>query len=321
MTVFFSIILCIIAALLFYFHLARRYNITDVPNARSSHRKATIRGAGIIFPLAALLWFFFNHFSQPWMILGLLIIAIISFTDDLVTLPGRWRLLAQAIATALMFFQAGILGLPWYLMIPAFIITLGWINGFNFMDGINAITPFYSVVALGSFIYLNYNVRFVPPELPYFLTFSVVIFSFFNARKNALAFAGDVGSVSMAYLLAFLMLALVMKTGRYEYILFFSIYALDIVFTILYRLMRHENIFKAHRSHLYQWLSNEIGWPHVLVSLLYALVQLIINILVIILIYNGLMNTGIFAGIAAGLAVTYLLLRALVRKKVRLERI
>jgi UDP-GlcNAc:undecaprenyl-phosphate GlcNAc-1-phosphate transferase len=239
------------------------------------------------------------------------------FIDDLFTLPGRIRLIAQFVAISLMFIQSGTTDLPWYIIIPAFIFTLGWINGFNFMDGINAITPFYSLVALGTILWLNRLYGFVSPQLTVILILAVLIFSFFNARKQARAFAGDVGSISMAYLLAALLLALILKTGRFEYILLFFVYGLDIVFTIIYRLLRRENIFKAHRSHLYQWLSNEMALPHVLVAALYALVQLFINILAIALINQGKMSFPAFFIISVMLCMSYLTVRWMVLKNVK----
>lgn len=302
------------AAIMLYFRIAAHFNITDRPNERSSHTRSTFRGGGIVFPLAALLWFFHAGFAQPWMIAGLIIIAVVSFLDDLFTVQGRWRLVAQAVATGLMFFQLGVMGLPWYIMAPAYIVTLGWINAFNFMDGINAITPFYSLSTLATFLYLDHQLDFTSPDLLWLLVIAVLVFGFFNARKHARAFAGDVGSISMAYLLAFLMISLMLQTGRYEYVLLFAVYALDSIFTIMYRLLRRENIFKAHRSHLYQLLANELGWPHVAVSAIYAGIQLLINTGVIVLVRQDLMNLPALLGIIAGLAAGYLAFRWLVNR-------
>ncbi|HNS18798.1 MAG TPA: UDP-GlcNAc--UDP-phosphate GlcNAc-1-phosphate transferase [Bacteroidales bacterium] len=306
----------LLATLLLYFKLAERYQIIDRPNERSSHRGVAIRGGGIVFPLAALLWFVSHGFALPWLIAGLLLVAAVSFLDDLRTLPGSIRFLVQFIAVSLMLLQLDFVGLPWYLVIPLYILLLGWINAFNFLDGINAITPFYSLAALGSFMVLNHRQPFAPPPLLILLIIAVVIFSFFNARRLARTFAGDVGSISMAFLLGYLMICLVSVTGRFEYVLFFIVYALDSVVTILYRLFRRENIFRAHRSHLYQWLSNELGWPHVLVASLYAVVQLMINIFTIVLIRQEIMKLSIFLVTVAVLSLVYLVIRCAIGKRI-----
>jgi UDP-N-acetylmuramyl pentapeptide phosphotransferase/UDP-N-acetylglucosamine-1-phosphate transferase len=216
----------------------------------------------------------------------------------------------------LLFVQLGFTGLPWYYMIPFLVACLGWINGFNFMDGINAITALYSLVALGTFLYLDIIFNFISVDLITVLIIALAIFTFFNARTHARAFAGDVGSVSMAYLLTFFMVVLIWHTKRFEYALFFAVYAVDIVFTISYRLTRGENIFIAHRSHLYQWLSNELGWHHVLVSALFALVQLAVNILTIALINKGMMNWMVFLVICTVLMLLYLGVRWSIWKKI-----
>ncbi|MDD5508975.1 MAG: UDP-GlcNAc--UDP-phosphate GlcNAc-1-phosphate transferase [Bacteroidales bacterium] len=307
----------LLAFLFLYIHLAERYQIFDRPNERSSHRGVSIRGGGIVFPLAALLWFVSHGFALPWMIGGMLLVAAVSFADDLRTLRGSIRFLVQVIAVSLMLLQLEFLNLPWYLIIPLYIIILGWINAFNFMDGINAITPFYSLVALGSFLFLNHRQTFTSPPLLILLIIAVLAFSFFNARRRARTFAGDVGSISMAYLLAFLMISLVAAPGRYEYVLFFIVYALDSVFTILYRLFRRENIFRAHRSHLYQWLSNELRWPHLVVAALYAVVQLLINVLTVTLIRLEIMNLKVFLAIIVVFCLGYLVLRSMVDKRCR----
>lgn len=123
----------------------------------------------------------------------------------------------------------------------------------------------------------------------------------------------------MAYLLAWLMISLMLKTGRIEYILFFAVYGIDTVVTIIYRLKRRENIFEAHRSHLYQFLSNEKRWPHVLVSAVYGITQLCINIIAIWLISERLMNMMVFIGIFIILTLLYLIIRVSVKKRIQLK--
>lgn len=306
----------LIVLILGYFKLANHFNIIDKPNHRSSHSIITIRGGGILFPVAAILWFLVYGFSSPLAMAGLVIMAVVSFLDDINPLSSKVRILAHLIAVSLLFLQLQLFGLPWLLILFAYIFTIGWINAFNFMDGINGITALYSLVGLSTFYYLNHSIHFVPNDLILLLTISVLIFLFFNARKKAKTFAGDVGSVSMAFLLAWFMVSLMLKTGRVEYILCFAVYGIDSVVTILFRLVRKENIFEAHRSHLYQYLSNELQWPHVVVSGIYSISQLAINALTIWLLSSEKMNWITFSGLFIFLTLVYLLVRLRVQHKI-----
>ncbi|MBE0639804.1 MAG: UDP-GlcNAc--UDP-phosphate GlcNAc-1-phosphate transferase [Bacteroidales bacterium] len=317
MITYLIIALLLILTILVYFRIADRFSIIDKPNERSSHSYITIRGGGVIFPVAALLWFTFYGFHQVWAIAGLILVAIISFTDDLNPLPGSVRMPVQFVAVILLMAELEAQHLPWYYAVIAIILAVYWINAFNFMDGINAITPFYSMAALATFLVLNQFYPFFDEGLIVVLIISAVMFSYFNARKRARTFAGDVGSISMAFLLVWMLLTLILETGRYEYILLFSVYGLDSAFTIFFRLLRHENIFKAHRSHLYQLLSNEMKWPHIKVSILYAVAQLVINLLVVYLILNDMMNFPIFLLFILIVSAVYLTLRFAVRSKIR----
>lgn len=302
-----------------YFSIAVYFKIIDKPNERSSHSYVAIRGGGIIFPAAAVLWFLMYGFNHPWIIFGLLLLATISFIDDAITLLTEIRITIHFIAVSILFWQLQLFELPWYLVLLAYLLVIGWINAFNFMDGINGITAFYGLVALGTFAWLNHRVQIFSQPLIIILIFSVLIFSFFNARKRAKAFAGDVGSVSLAFLLAWFMILLILETGRVEYILFFAIYGIDSVITILIRLQKRENIFMAHRSHLYQYLSNEFQLPHVLVSGIYSITQLGLNIVVILLIAKNIMNWEIFISILLVLTSIYLGVRNRLLKILKLK--
>jgi UDP-N-acetylmuramyl pentapeptide phosphotransferase/UDP-N-acetylglucosamine-1-phosphate transferase len=313
----FIFILLIVAELL-YFRTADSFNIIDKPNQRSSHSKVTIRGGGIIFPIAALLWFITNGFEQSAVMSALVIMSIISFWDDVSSLSPKIRITLHLISVSILFYQTQVLSLPWYIVLLAFILVIGWINAFNFMDGINGITAFYGLSTLVTMFILNNQLHFAPDHLIEVLVISVLVFTFFNARKKAKAFAGDVGSVSMAFILVWLMLLLMFKTNRVEYILFWSVYGIDSALTIFFRLLKRENIFEAHRSHLYQYLANELRWPHVRVSAIYAIIQLAINWLVIMLMQNEIMNISLMLLLLFILSTIYLGIRILVVKRLKL---
>lgn len=275
--IYLFVIIVLFIVELIYFKIADRYNIIDKPNHRSSHTNVTIRGGGIIFPLSVLLWFFFSGFQYPLFVAGLLIISIVSFVDDLKDISRRLRLLAHLLAIMLVFWQLNLFAAN--LMLPAaFIIIIGVINAYNFMDGINGITGIYSLVTLLTLLWINnYQVSFVDNNLLYTILTGIIVFNFFNCRKKAACFAGDVGSISIAFIICFILIKLIMQTGNLSYILLLAVYGVDTIYTITYRLFKGENIFEAHRLHLYQLLVNERKLPHLLVAILYGLIQLLIN--------------------------------------------
>src|SRR5690606_9440901 len=99
------------------------------------------------------------------------------------------------------------------------------------------------------------------------------VFAFFNFRQRAKCFAGDVGRVSMCFILVFVTVSLILATGNLIYILFFAVYGVDSVMTIIFRLLRRENIFKAHRTHLYQYLANEARGNRLVIATCYGVLQ------------------------------------------------
>ena len=271
------ILVLLFLAELFYFKLADKCNIIDKPNERSSHTKVTLRGGGIIFYFGALAYFLTNHWEYPWFMVALTLIAFISFVDDIRSTSQGLRLVFHFSAMALMFYQWGLFSLSWWWIIVALIICTGIINAYNFMDGINGITGGYSLVVLVALAYINVEIMpFVEPALINTVLCSVLVFCFFNFRKKAKCFAGDVGSVSIAFILLFLIGKLILTTGDFSWIILLSVYGVDSVLTIIHRLMLHENIGLPHRKHMYQLMANELKIPHVVVALIYMVAQAVI---------------------------------------------
>lgn len=266
---------------LVYFKIADRYNIIDKPNERSSHTRITLRGGGIIFYIGALIYFFVSGFEYPLFFLGLTLMTLVSFADDVMTLSNKIRLLVHFTSVLLMAYELQIFTFPWYYLLISFIIIVGVINAYNFMDGINGITAGYSLAVGTLLLIVNKDVRYIDQDLLIYTLLGVIVFAFFNFRTKAKCFAGDVGSVSIAFILLFALGALILKTGNFIYILFLTIYGIDSVWTIVRRLLRRENIFEAHRSHLYQYLGNEAGINKLLISGLYSVLQLVIGLAVI----------------------------------------
>ena len=262
---------------LFYFKLANKFNIIDKPNERSSHRKVTLRGGGIIFYFGALVYFLANHWEYPWFIVALTLITFISFVDDIRSTSQSLRLVFHFAAMVLMFYQWDLFSLSWWWIIVALIICTGIINAYNFMDGINGITGGYSLVILVTLAYINAKiVPFTEPALINTVLCSVLVFCFFNFRKKAKCFAGDVGSVSIAFILLFLIGRLIIKTEDFSWIILLSVYGVDTVLTIIHRLILHENIGLPHRKHMYKLMANELKMSHVMVSFIYMVVQTVV---------------------------------------------
>lgn len=271
------ILVLLFVAELFYFRVADKFNIIDKPNERSSHSRITLRGGGIIFYFGALAYFLSNHWEYPWFMLALTLITFISFVDDIRSTSQGLRLVFHFTAMALMFYQWGLFSLSWWWIIIALIICTGIINAYNFMDGINGITGGYSLVILGALAYINSEITtFVEPALINTVLCSVLVFCFFNFRKKAKCFAGDVGSVSIAFILLFLIGKLIIKTEDFSWIILLSVYGVDSVLTIIHRLILHENIGLPHRKHMYQLMANELKIPHVGVSLIYMGAQALV---------------------------------------------
>lgn len=277
----YAVILVLLVILeLLYFKIAEKYNIIDKPNERSSHTQITLRGGGIIFCLGILLYFLYFGFTYPWFFAGLILITGISFVDDVRSVPNKIRLFVHLAAMLLMFHDLGLFsGVPfWYLLI-AMVFCIGIINAYNFMDGINGITGGYSLAVLFPLVYINWKqVEFIDDAFLAVTVLSVLVFNFFNFRKNARCFAGDTGAVSIAFILVFALGRLILKTGDFTYVVLLAVYGVDSILTIIHRLLVHENIFKPHRKHIYQLLVNELKLPHIGIATFYAALQLVISV-------------------------------------------
>ena len=309
----------LVVAELVYFRIADKCNIIDKPNARSSHTKVVIRGGGIIFTIGLWVWSAFFGFQYPWLLAAVTLAAGVSFVDDIHSLPDSVRLVAQFAAMGMMFWQLGMIQPSlWWAVIVALIVCVGATNIYNFMDGINGITAGYSLAVLVPLVMLNempgqagHSVAgFVDGSLIVVTILSLLVFSFFNFRpKNkAKCFAGDVGSVGIAFILLFLIGCLVMKTGDVTWLTFLIVYGIDGVCTILHRLMLHEHLGEAHRKHAYQLMANELGISHVVVSIFYMCLQLAISLIMVYLIPNTALAHWIYlVAVAIVLALAYVL--------------
>lgn len=279
--------LILLAIELLYFRVADKYNIIDKPNERSSHSTIVLRGGGIIFMLGLWIWTLFFGFTYPWFLAAVTLIAGVSFVDDIRSLPDSVRLVAQFVAMGLMFYQLDMLHWEmWWVVLLALIVCVGASNVINFMDGINGITGGYALASLIPVYLLNREMGFVEESLIMTVILSDVVFCLFNFRPKGKAkcFAGDVGSIGVAFILLFLIGRLVMQTRDVTYLIFLLVYGVDGCLTIIHRIMLHENLGEAHRKHAYQLMANELKIGHVTVSFFYMCLQLIISLVFVLLV-------------------------------------
>lgn len=308
------IFLLLLALELVYFKIADKFNIIDKPNERASHSTIVLRGGGILFPIAALMWMVlagFNGFHEaielqmylPFVI-GMMIVTGLSFIDDVVSVRNRIRLMVQFVSYCLMFWSLGVHALfdnnCWItvsgIALLALIVCVGATNIYNFMDGINGITAGYSLAILVPLIALNHNLGFVAESLLTVITIAVVVFSLFNFRPKGKAkcFAGDVGSIGIAFVLMFCIGRLIMQTHDITWLILMIVYGVDGLLTIFHRILLHENLGKAHRKHVYQLMCNELKIGHVKVTLIYMTLQLMISLGFIYICPNNLVCHWIF---------------------------
>ena len=328
MTTYIIIFVLLLVAELVYFRIADKCNIIDKPNQRSSHSTIVLRGGGIIFMIGAWVWSAFFGFDYPWFLAGLTLVAGVSFVDDIHSLPDSVRLVAQFAAAAMAFYQLDILHWEmWWIVLVALIVYVGATNVINFMDGINGITAGYALAVLVPLGLLNTNYHelamnlatnyssvfssdgvFVDQSLIVAAIIAAVVFCIFNFRPKGKAkcFAGDVGSIGIAFIMLFLLGNVIIKTGDITWLIFLLVYGVDGCLTIIHRIMLHENLGEAHRKHAYQIMANELKIGHVKVTLLYMAMQLAVSLGFIYLCPdNVLCHWMYFVGALAVLCVAY----------------
>lgn len=291
---------CFIIFTLMYIRIAHFYKIYDHPVGRSSHVNRTITGFGVFVLFGLLLYSIaFPYTLKSFFIIGLLMISTISYIDDLVFVKHFIRLVFQIFALILMAIE-----LPFnYMMdfeklpliIAIVILGIGVLNAFNFMDGINGMLGLTNLVILLSFLWLNSNsvdingnpISFIRNEFLYTYIIGVSIFLGLNLRRKAIVFAGDTGSIALAFIILYLMLNLIFKTGNYAYFLLFAVFGIDAGLTVIFKLLLRENIFVPHRDFLFKKLVHVGKYKHVNISVIYASLQALINVIVIALPLQG----------------------------------
>jgi len=270
--------------------MIRYLRVMDIPNSRSSHDAPVPKSGGIVIVITFLMGvsaiFLFGDatmIKQQYFfgfLASALLIAGISLYDDLAEKPFVFKLLSQMMAAGVvMAFGLVIheLSLPWVgqvqLGVAGYVITFIWIvgltNAYNFMDGLNGMAAGPAVICGFFFGFLSFTQG---STFVYIICYTLVAgalgFMVFNFPRARL-FMGDVGSAFLGFVFATLGIIAALydhsHTSLFVMPLLLFNYIYDTVFTFVRRLLRHENVFAAHRTHLYQ-LFNQLGHSHVRVS-------------------------------------------------------
>ncbi|MCG8309335.1 MAG: UDP-GlcNAc--UDP-phosphate GlcNAc-1-phosphate transferase [Cytophagales bacterium] len=291
----------VILILLFrvYFVIARKYSIVDLPNHRTMHKGATIRGGGIVISIAIIIFSLLSE-TPGWMFsFGMILIASVGFLDDVIDLSSKIRFPAQVVSILFILADLEMFHLNLACLALIVIVAAGILNAYNFMDGINGMTGGYSLIVLFSLVFVNINVQyFISTSFLIVAILAVLTFNIYNFRNKAVCFAGDVGSLSVAFVVVYLLIKLIFESQQLGYLLFLTLYGIDTVFTIVQRLANKENIFEAHRKHLFQVIVRETDMPHLYMSAIYMFIQALINFMVILILPMPLENQMIYFGIA-----------------------
>jgi len=260
--------------------------LIDIPNERSSHSSPTPRGGGVGIWLALLI---VTIWIVPNLFLALLIgmVGLIGFLEDRFALPALIRLLFQwVVAAGFVLFVLGFPATFIMLLLSLFwvVFVVGTANFFNFMDGIDGIAGLTGVVAFGLLSFFAFPIVKNSDIALMSLALSAGCLGFlpFNFPK-AKVFMGDVGSILLGFVFASFVMKLSSNIAIFLcLIMFLSTFYADALITVYERWRKGENLMKAHRSHLYQHLANEMNLRHWKVSVLYSIVQLLFGTLSIL---------------------------------------
>ncbi len=303
------VFLSLLLAGLIYYRLAKQFGIVDRPNHRSSHSKTTVRGGGILFPLAVVFWWMSHDFLNTWMVLGMIWVSAVSFLDDIYSMSRKLRIGIQFLGLTFAFYDLGVFEQQtWWALPILYFVALGIINAINFMDGINGLTGLYGIVFFGSLLAVNIYTPIFSESLIRYMILAGLVFLIFNFRKDAKMFAGDIGSISLAYMIIYFLVQWYLSSPSWTIVLFLLVYGADSLITFTQRLFRRENVALPHRTHLYQILANQLQKDHSIIALVYSMIQFGVNFFLFI--YPRTIPSGLFGlGVLLATAVIYLAIK------------
>jgi UDP-N-acetylmuramyl pentapeptide phosphotransferase/UDP-N-acetylglucosamine-1-phosphate transferase len=235
----------------------------DKPNSRSMHSAPTPRGGGlaVLAPLLLAYAISLGDFIDANIIIGLLLVAIVSYIDDRRSLSSRLRLAVHVIAACVLVLPQGH---PLYLGIGLCLLTVWCINLYNFMDGIDGLAASMGSIGFFAMYLVNlHNGQAQLASISSIVAFSCLGFLVLNSPP-AKIFLGDVGSASLGYLMAMVIVKSYnsQSTNLFNLwisLLVFAPFIIDATFTLSRRILSRENFWEAHRGHIYQRLALRLG--------------------------------------------------------------
>ncbi len=295
-----------------------KHSLLDSVNERSSHSVPTPHGGGIAISLTwfiGLFYLYFTNFIDPTLFYALLIgviIAVVSFFDDLYELSAKVRLLVQSfVAIAGLYALGGFESLEFgYFSISnqiltnifSFFLIIWFINLYNFLDGINGYAGSEALfLSLSGFFLFGGG---------HFLVLAVAVLGFLYWNYgNAKIFMGDVGSTLLGYNIAVFTIyyANEESSNFWIWIILFGLFWFDATLTLLRRKLNHEKLSEAHNKHAYQRLTQS-GFSHS-ATVIYSLV---INILLLCILY---FSSNLFVALVLSSALLYAAVRYVDKQK------
>ena len=269
-----------------------RLSLFDKPNERSSHLHPTPRGGGIgIWVSFIVIGIFLVKNVLLTIAAGL--IGLLGLLEDRFTISSKLRLIVQlflsmAAITILIGLPSTIGGTALFLFWVIFIT--GTANYYNFMDGINGIAGLTGLVGFGLMAFFAFFIGRAPDIALMSIALASACLGFlpFNFPR-AKVFMGDVGSIFLGFVFATFVVQLSTTVNTFLcLIMFLCTFYADATVTIFYRWRKGENLMKAHRRHLYQYLSNELRLPHWQVTVLFAIIQITFGALALLSYKKGL---------------------------------
>jgi UDP-N-acetylmuramyl pentapeptide phosphotransferase/UDP-N-acetylglucosamine-1-phosphate transferase len=315
---------------------ADRRNVLDIPNERSSHSKPTPKGGGIIIVLLTLIGLIILHsivngtndylLLTVYIISGILI-AGISFLDDLYPLKNSIRFAVQGLAAIVIIYyidSVNSIDVPFIGTISfglvGFLLTFIWLTGltniYNFMDGIDGIAAIQAITAAVGWLIVGILLNDLFIIILGTLLLSSCLGFILHNWQPAKIFMGDVGSAFIGFSFAFLALYAYSLDAKLFMVgvIFIWPFVFDSTFTLIRRMLRKENIFHAHRSHIYQRLVIA-GCSHRFVSKLYGLLAFG-GVVIALFLYAGNTMLQILSVFILILLCVFLLLFVLRRERI-----
>ncbi len=318
--IYLYVILLLVAAEMLFLLLARRSGFVEVKyrEAGADTRKP-LKGAGIIFWVAALLYAIFNPSEFAWWFFGgITLVAAVGFWDD-ARIASTWaRLILHLAAASIAFHVTGVFEeITWWNVVVAYVGFIGVLYTFKFMDDAHGMTGLYSLSVLLPLLFINHYTETLTGED--FLAYPILaasVFLVFNLGKRSVT--GDVGSLSVGFWITTALIMLITETGDWIWIGLVMVHGVDTIMTMGHRTFLRKPLLKREKLHFYQVMTNELRLDERLVSIVYTVIQLGISALLIA--FYPTMGKMIFWIMLVVLVLAYLVKFRLLKVVKHLER-